>query len=229
MRPSLDKKIWDFLDRLLAIPLCLSLFFQRLSYILADLSQNSHVSAHKYDLVLILSHHYKQFSHVPCASSGNDFHKSFYCFYVNGIIFLPHTSNEFLICDYSWTKKTEKLKCFGSCGQITSTTWKMRFVSLSKHITVAFLPNLGKHKDGCIFALVRNTNMHSSNERSGARVNEDLLWRVRLACFAREFHAGPSRLAKSEVEETLTFLLSIATNEGFKRSLKGKKVGLRCW
>ena len=38
-------------------------------------------------------------------------------------------------------KKNEKLKCFGSCGQITSTTWKMRFVSLSKHITVAFLPN----------------------------------------------------------------------------------------
>ena len=58
----------------------LSLFFQRLSYIFADLSQNSHVSAHKYDLVLILPHHYKQFSHVPCASSGNDFHKSFYCF-----------------------------------------------------------------------------------------------------------------------------------------------------
>ena len=49
----------------------------------------------------------------------------------------------------------------------------MRFVSLSKHITVAFLPNLGKHKDGCIFAPVRNTNMHSSNKRSGARVNED--------------------------------------------------------
>ena len=85
----------------------LSLFFQRLSYIFADLSQNSHVSSHKYDLVLILPHHYKQFSHVPCASSGNDFHKSFYCFYVNGIIFLPHMSNEFLICDYSWTKKTK--------------------------------------------------------------------------------------------------------------------------
>ena len=48
---------------------------------------------------------------------------------------------------------------------------------------------------------------------------------MRLACFAREFHAGPSRLANSEVEKTLTFLLSIATNEAFKRSLKGKKVG----
>ena len=46
---------------------------------------------------------------------------------------------------------------------------------------------------------------------------------MRLACFAREFHAGPSRLANSEVEKTLTFLLSIATNEGFKRCLKGKK------
>ena len=193
MRPSLDKKIWDFLDRLLAIPLCLSLFFQRLSYILADLSQNSHVSAHKYDLVLILPHHYKQFSHVPCASSGNDFHKSFYCFYVNGIIFLPHMSNEFLICDYSWTKKPEKLKCFGSCGQITSTTWKMRFVSLSKHITVAFLPNLGKHKDGCIFALVRNTNMHSSNERSGARVNEDVGLDSSLTCEACVLRAWISR------------------------------------
>lgn len=105
VRPSLDKKIWDFLDRLLAIPL--SLFFQRLSYIFADLSQNSHVSAHNYDLVLILPHHYGQFSHVLCTSSGNDFHKSFYCFYVNGIIFLPHMSNEFLICDYSWTKKAK--------------------------------------------------------------------------------------------------------------------------
>ena len=109
VRPSLEKKIWDFLDRLLAIPF--SLFFQRLSYIFADLSQNSHVSAHSYNLVLILPHHYGQFSHVPCASSENDFPKSFYCFYANGIIFLPHMSNQFLICDYSWTKKSEKLKC----------------------------------------------------------------------------------------------------------------------
>lgn len=81
-------------------------------------------------------------------------------------------------------KKNEKLKCFGSCGQITSTTWKMRFVSLSKHITVAFYPNLGKHKDGCIFAPVRNTNMHSSNKRSGARVNEDVGLDSSLTCEA---------------------------------------------
>lgn len=164
----------------MAIPL--SLFFQRLSYIFADLSQNSHVSAHNYDLVLILPHHYKQFSHVPCASSGNDFHKSFYCFYLNGIIFLPHMSND-------EQKKSEKLKCFGSCGQISSTTWKMRFVSLSKHITVAFLSCLGKHKGGCIFALVRNTNMHSSNERSGARVNEDVGLDSSLTCEASVLRA----------------------------------------
>lgn len=46
---------------------------------------------------------------------------------------------------------------------------------------------------------------------------------MRLACFAREFHAGPSRLANSEIEKNLTLLLSIETNEGFKISLKGKK------
>lgn len=114
-------------------------------------------------------------------------------FHVNGVIFLPHMSNEFLICDYSWTKKNEKLKCFGSCGQITSTTWKMRFVSLSKHITVAFLPNLGKHKDDCIFAPVRNTNMHSSNKRSGARVNEDVGLDSSLTCEACVLRAWISR------------------------------------
>ena len=90
-------------------------------------------------------------------------------------------------------KKNEKLKCIGSCGQITSTTCKMRFVSLSKHITVAFLPNLGKHKDGCIFALVRNTNMRSSNERSGARVNEDVGFDSSLTCEACVLRAWISR------------------------------------
>lgn len=185
--------MWDFLDRLLAIPLSLSLFFQRLSYIFADLSQNSHVSAHKYDLVLILPHHYKQFSHVPCASSGNDFHKSFYCFLCERRnIFTAHVQRIFDM-RLLLNKKNEKLKCFGSCGQITSTTWKMRFVSLSKHITVAFLPNLGKHKDGCIFAPVRNTNMHSSNKRSGARVNEDVGLDSSLTCEACVLRAWISR------------------------------------
>ena len=33
-------------------------------------------------------------------------------FYVNGVIFLPHMSNEFLICDYSWTKKKRKAEVF---------------------------------------------------------------------------------------------------------------------
>ena len=191
MSPSLDKKIWDFLDRLLAITL--SLFFQRLSYIFADLSQNSHVSAHKYDLVLILPHHYKQLSHVPCASSGNDFHKSFYCFLCERRnIFTAHVQRIFDM-RLLLNKKKEKLKCFGSCGQITSTTWKMRFVSLSKHITIAFLPNLGKHKDGCIFAPVRNTNMHSSNKRSGARVNEDVGLDSSLTCEACVLRAWISR------------------------------------
>lgn len=81
-------------------------------------------------------------------------------------------------------KKKRKAEVFGSCGQITSTTWKMRFLSLSKHITGAFLPNLGKHKEGCIFALVRNTNMHSSNEKSGARVNENVGLDSSLTCEA---------------------------------------------
>lgn len=31
-------------------------------------------------------------------------------FYVNGVIFLPHMSNEFLICDYSWTKSWSVLE-----------------------------------------------------------------------------------------------------------------------
>ena len=82
VRLNLDKKI----------EISWTAFWQSLSLFSAP-QLHFCISAHNYDLVLIFPHHYRQFSRVLCTSSGNDFHKSFYCFYLNGIIFLPHMSN----------------------------------------------------------------------------------------------------------------------------------------